>query len=63
MSKTGIGVIVSVVFMALQYFGVGFPTGTEANFAEAVTVIVGIVMLVWGQMSRKDLKYGLFRNE
>lgn len=60
-SKTAIGAFVSIAVILLNQFGIVFPEGAETSFVEAIVTIVGIVMLVWGQLARKDLVGGVFR--
>ncbi|MBR1146667.1 hypothetical protein [Bradyrhizobium sp. AUGA SZCCT0431] len=60
-SKTAIGAIISIVVLVFNQFGIVFPEGAETSLVEALTTLAGIVMLVWGQLSRKDLSMGLIR--
>jgi len=60
-SKTGIGAIITVIVTLLNLFGVELPEGTITTVTEAVATLVGVVLLVWGQLSRKDLHLGLIR--
>lgn len=50
-----------VILSVLHLFGVTFPNGTDATVTEAISTLVGVVMLAWGQFDRTDLKYGLIR--
>ena len=61
MSKTGIGALVTGLMLIFSYFGVVFPEGSDSSLVEAIGTIVGLGLLLWGQMSRKDLKYGIIR--
>lgn len=61
MSKTAIGGIISIFVLVCQMFGVVFPEGTETNLTEGIATLVGVVLLVWGQLSRSDLKFGIMR--
>jgi uncharacterized membrane protein YfcA len=61
MSITGIGGIITVVFAVLRLFGVDLPDDTAQKAAEAIATIIGIVLLVYGQLRRPDLKMGLIR--
>lgn len=60
-SKTAIGAVISIVVILLNAFGVVLPEGAETSFVEAIATIVGIGMLVWGQLARKDLVAGVIR--
>ena len=61
MSKAGIGGIVTAFMLLCSYFGIIFPEGTDDSLIEAVGTIAGLGLLLWGQMARKDLKFGLLR--
>lgn len=60
-SMTGVGGLVTAAFVLLQLFGVEVPEGTAAQVTEAIVAIVGVVLLVWGQLRRKDLIGGIVR--
>ena len=61
MSKSAIGGILLIIITVLNLFGIEIPEGTLENAVEALSTIIGIVMLVWGQLARKDLKFGIIR--
>jgi len=61
MSKAGIGAIVTVIVVVLNYFGVVLPEGSDQSLVEAIMTVGGLIFLVWGQLERKDLKFGLIR--
>ena len=60
-SKAGIGALITIVFVGLKFLGVEVPEGTEIKLVEAVGTIIGVVLLVWGQLDRADLKMGIIR--
>lgn len=62
LSKAGIGAtIVTVLEFIFPLLGIDVPTGSIAGVVEATATVVGFVLLVWGQLDRTDLKFGLFR--
>lgn len=63
MSKTGIGAVITIVFTVLQLLGVELPDGTLATVTEAITALLGIILLIYSQLTRQDLHLGLFRKE
>lgn len=60
-SMAGVGALITVAVTLLKLFGVELPEGTEAKVTEAIVTIVGIGLLVWGQVRRPDLVAGIFR--
>ena len=60
-SKTGIGAIITVLITIGSLFGIQLPDGAGGDLTEAVSTVVGLVLIVWGQLSRKDLVGGLIR--
>lgn len=61
MSKAGVGAVVILVESLLRFIGVDFPEGSVSEAINGLVVFGGLVLLVVGQLQRKDLKYGLFR--
>ena len=65
-SKAGIGGgLVTLLYAVLplldSFFGIKIPESDVQAFATAIGTIIGFVLLVWGQIDRKDLKFGLLR--
>ena len=60
-SITGIGVIITVLDAILPLVGVRLEPGTVSSAINGIVSFVGFILLVWGQVRRKDLKYGFFR--
>lgn len=60
-SVTGIGAIVVIIESVLRLFGVEVPEGSTLKVANGLLEIVGYVLLVYGQLRRKDLFYGIIR--
>lgn len=61
-SMTAVGILVYFITFALNYFGItNIDDSQIAQVAESVAYIAGFVLMVWGQLRRKDLQYGMFR--
>ena len=63
-SKAGVGVVGIIVFVVIllgQTFGVSIAEADATTFAQNVVGVVGFALTVWGQYSRKDLVGGLVR--
>lgn len=62
LSKAGLGVtIVTVLNFVFPMIGVEVPEGSTAAFIESMGNVLGFILLVYGQIDRKDLNMGLFR--
>lgn len=62
LSKAGLGVtIVTVLQFLFPLFGIDVPEGSITGAVEAFATLAGFVLMVWGQIDRKDLRLGLFR--
>ncbi len=60
-SKGGTGVYVLIISQVLALFGIDAPEGTVVNAVEGFVQVIALVLLVWSQLSRKDLILGFFR--
>ena len=60
-SIAGVGAIITVIETALRFIGVDFPEGSVASGINGLVAFGGLVLIVYGQMRRKDLKYGILR--
>jgi len=60
-SMTGVGLVVVLVETLAKLFGFEFPEGSVAEAINGAVSFVGFVLLVVGQLRRKDLRLGLFR--
>lgn len=60
-SVTGIGAIIVVIEYLFGLFGVEFPEGSVEAGVQGGIAFVGLVLVVIGQLRRKDLKAGLLR--
>lgn len=61
LSKAGVGAAMLVLEQVMFLFGFSLPEGTITNATDAIWTLVGFATLVWGQLDRKDLKYGIVR--
>lgn len=62
LSKAGLGAtLVTLLNFVFPLIGVEVPEGSTTAFVENLGNILGFVLLVWGQIDRKDLRMGLFR--
>lgn len=62
MAGTG-AIVVVVVELLLKLAGVEVEEGTTLEAVNAVVTAAGYVLLVWGQIRRKDLVAGLLRRD
>jgi uncharacterized membrane protein YtjA (UPF0391 family) len=58
---TGTGLIITLIETVLSLSGIQFETGGVAAAVNGVVVFVGFVLMIWGQVRRKDLVLGLIR--
>lgn len=61
MSKAGIGAIMLIIQAIGRLLGIDLPDTTIVQVTEAIWTIVEFVLLIWGQLGRKDLVAGIFR--
>lgn len=59
----GVGSIVSVIELALKMLGIEAPEGSVLGAVNGIVAAGGLVLLVWGQLRRKDLFAGLVRKD
>lgn len=60
-SITGSGLIVLLVEMVLHYFGITPDAGSVAAVVNGALIAIGWIALIVGQLTRKDLHFGLIR--
>lgn len=60
-SATGTGAIITLTEALLRAFGVEFPEGSVASAINGIAAAVGLGLIIWGQINRKDLKAGIVR--
>ena len=59
---TGVGIAAFFIAWLLKYMGIeGVENGEIAEVVTGLVQIGGFIMMVWGQMRRKDLKLGMIR--
>lgn len=60
-SFAGLGTIALTIEAILRIIGIEFTEGSVEAALNGLVVFVGFVLLIVGQLRRKDLKYGLLR--
>jgi len=60
-SLTGIGVVIMVVQTVLTLLNVQFAPGSVELAINGLFAFIGFLAIVFGQLRRKDLSFGLFR--
>lgn len=60
-SLTGVGAIITILNTILPLVGIDLPDGALEGVVDAVVTLVGFGLLIYGQLRRKDLEYGIFR--
>lgn len=60
-SLTGIGVLITAIEALLRFIGVEAPEGSVESVVQGIVALVGLILLIVGQLRRKDLKLGLVR--
>lgn len=58
---TGSGMLTIGLGMFLSWLGVNSDTSMIAGWVDSILNLAGLFMLVVGQLTRKDLKFGLKR--
>ena len=62
LSKAGTGASIVLIINAIfPLVGIEVPEGSLENTLESLLNVFGFIMLVWGQIDRSDLKFGLIR--
>ena len=63
-SKTGVGFVGIIVFVLIligQTFGISIAEADATTFAQNVIGVIGFVLALYGQFKRRDLVGGLLR--
>lgn len=60
-SLTGTGILITLIEYALRFLGLEFEEGSVAAAVNGLVVFVGFVLVIVGQLRRKDLRFGLVR--
>ncbi len=62
-SKIGTGAIILLIEQVLRLLGFEFPEGSVESVANAIAVVIGFALIIFGQLGRKDLVAGIVRKE
>ena len=60
-SMTGTGITIVLIETILRVMGIEFPDYSVTETVNGIISAGGFVFLVWGQMRRKDITWGIFR--
>lgn len=60
-SRAAIGQIIIIVTTIIELLDLQVDISVVEPTVTGVAMIVGIIISVWGQFKRKDLKYGIVR--
>lgn len=60
-SMTGSGMLVIALATILSWIGVNADSSQIAGWVDSILSVAGLLMLVIGQLKRKDLKFGFWR--
>jgi hypothetical protein len=60
-SKAGVGMYATMIVALLHIVGIDADEGTVTEVIMAGVTLITFSVWVWGQLSREDLKFGLFR--
>lgn len=60
-SMAGTGVVVTLIVTVLKLFGIEVGTEEATKAVEGFLSVVGLILLIVGQVRRKDLVGGLLR--
>lgn len=60
-SMAGVGWLTVVLSYVLAYLGVNADSSQIAAWADNIIAVVGLIMIIIGQLRRKDLHLGLWR--
>ena len=62
LSKAGLGIaLIAVLKVIFPFFGIEVPEESLVQAVEAVGVVLGFILMVYGQLDRKDLTMGIYR--
>lgn len=57
----GTGLVISLLAFALPLLGVNVEQADITGFVDNAMKVIGFILVIWGQITRKDLNYGLIR--
>lgn len=60
-SKNGVAVLVWALWFILQALGIETEPGTVERYAEAIVVVLGLILAIWNQLSRSDTQWFIFK--
>lgn len=60
-SKAGAGLLIIIVKAILQHYNIAVPDGSVELAFDNLFDLIGWFLLIWGQLDRKDLFFGVFR--
>ena len=60
-SMTGVGVVISILAFIAKYFQLDLDEGVITEGVSSIVQGVAFILVVWGQVRRKDLDWGLKR--
>jgi len=61
LSLTGVGAVITVIEAILKWFNIEVAEGTVAAGVNGAVSFAGLVLIVWGQLRRKDVHLGIFK--
>ncbi len=60
-SKIGTGAIILLIEQVLRLLGFEFPEGSVESVINAIAVVIGFALIIFGQLGRKDLVAGIIK--
>lgn len=61
LSMEGVGALVTLIQLGLQYFNIQAPEGTIIAFVNALVTLIGAILLLVGQYRREDTTMFVFK--
>jgi hypothetical protein len=52
-----------VLVLVARWFGIDLDEGDATEIITSSITLISFILLIWGQLARKDLMFGLFRKE
>jgi len=62
-SRAGAGLYTFVLVLVARWFGIDLDEGDATEIITSSITLISFILLIWGQLARKDLMFGLFRKE
>ena len=60
-SKNGLAILIMATEMILSAFGIEFEPGSVAKAVEGGVLLVSFLLLVWNQITRRDVDWFIFK--